>query len=122
MHACLLPLAEPPSPAVLKIGGKESDTVLLGAGFPSIPSKLVKEDGSFVEMQELLPEKLRAMEELDYSRPAKKVKMVRYTGVGAVFQSLCGHHYLKTLDRVPHLLSYQALILDAQREYPLDRL
>ena len=119
-----LPGSKSQHPAELATGEKESCIVLLGAGFAPIPSKLVKkiEEGNFVDMHELLPERLGAADESDQSRLAKnRGKMVtdilEWVRCFGLYVAIISRKYP---ERVPDLLSYQALILDAHKEYPGD--
>ena len=68
---------------------------LFGASLPPVLSNLVKriEEKKFIEMAELLPERLAAYTPDDDLTKASKSK------------------------RVPDLVGYQALIIDAQREH-----
>ena len=99
-------------------------TVLFGAGFPPVPSKLVKkiEAGDFIDMVELRPEGLGTMEDSAPGRSTKgKTKMIS----NILEWIRCFSLYVAILSRsaphrVPDLLSYQALIIEAQMEYPGD--
>ena len=99
-------------------------TVLFGAGFPPVPSKLVKkiEAGDFIDMAELRPEGLGMMEDSAPGRSTKgKTKMIS----NILEWIRCFSLYVAILSRsaphrIPHLLSYQALIIEAQMEYPGD--
>ena len=99
-------------------------TVLFGAGFPPVPSKLVKkiEAGDFIDMAKLRPEGLGTMEDSAPGRSTKgKTKMIS----NILEWIRCFSLYVAILSRsaphrVPDLLSYQALIIEAQMEYPGD--
>ena len=99
-------------------------TVLFGAGFPPVPSKLVKkiEAEDFIDMAELRPEGLGTMEDSAPGRSTKgKTKMIS----NILEWIRCFSLYVAILScsaphRVPDLLSYQALIIEAQMEYPGD--
>lgn len=115
---------QPPPPAGPSTVEAEPSVVLFGAGFPPIPTKLVTkiQEGNFVDMHELLPERLGATEDNEQSRPAKSkgrmvteiLEWVRCFGLYVAIISCSAPN------RVPDLLGYQALILDAQKEYPGD--
>ena len=105
---------------------RENDpgTVLFGAGFPPVPSKLVKkiEAGDFIDMAELRPEGLETMEDSAPGRSTKgKTKMIsnilEWIRCFSLYVAILSH---SAPHRVPDLLSYQALIIEAQMEYPGD--
>ena len=93
-------------------------------GSPPVPSKLVKkiEAGDFIDMAELRPEGLGTMEDSAPGRSTKgKTKMIS----NILEWIRCFSLYVAILSRsaphrVPDLLSYQALIIEAQMEYPGD--
>jgi len=78
--------------------------VTLRGGIPPIPAKLVKriQEGSFVEMAELLPEQLRNASLRDNLSKTTQVKFLfsgRYPRMGTVLQLLyCSHIPLPTTE------------------------
>ena len=93
------------------------------SGIPLIPSKLVKkiEEGNFVDMHELLPERLGAVDESNQGKAAKNMgKMVTSWSGCASLVCMWLSSPRRPL-RVPNLLGYQTLILGIQKEYPRDQ-
>ena len=97
----------------------KTSEVLFGAGLPPVPAKLVKriEDGEFIEMIELLPERL-AMSSVDdrLSKPKRRSiqNILEWVQCFGLYIAIISR---KEPARVPDLLGYQALIIDASREY-----
>ena len=100
----------------------ETPNSLVGEGFPPLPSKLVKriEGREFMEMAELLPERLLAYTSGDDHTKASKSKVKPVTNILDWIQAFGLYVVIilpKQLQRVPDLSEYQALIIDAQQEY-----
>lgn len=111
-HSLSLP-NEPPAP------------VHLGGGLPPIPSKLVKkiEEGHFIELAELLPERLSSYWENDDQNKSTKSKHKTVTSILEWMQ--CFGIYIAIISRKePHrvvdLLAYQHLVIQAHQEYKGD--
>ena len=91
----------------------ETRNSLFSAGLPPVLSNLVKR----IEMAELLPEWLAAYtpDDDDHTKASKsKVKLVTNTQAFGLYVAIISH---KQPQRVPDLVGYQALIIDAEREY-----
>ena len=99
---------------------KDDGSVLVGVSYPPVPNKLVKKirDGEFLETADLLPERLGADGDNDPVKSSKKRR-----GVTNILEWVrCFGLYISIIagsapERVPDLLSYQALIIDAYTEY-----
>lgn len=98
--------------------------VILGAGLAPVPSKLVQriQRGDFIEMSELLPERL-AVDPTSGDSAGSKSKKKLVTSILEWVQ--CFGLYTAIIsknhpERVPDLLAYQSLIIDAHREYKGD--
>ena len=106
---------------------KDIPPVTIGASLPPVPGKLVKriEAGNFIEMGELLPEWLGAAnvstDDDGFKAPKPKPRPV----TTILEWAQCFGIYVAVLsrtqpERVPDLLAYQALIIQAQVEYQGD--
>ena len=115
-----LGIQAPPNP-------KHPLPVTIGASLPPVPGKLVKriEAGYFIEMGELLPERLGAAnvgtDDDGFKAPKPKPRPV----TTILEWAQCFGIYVAVLsrtqpERVPDLLAYQALIIQAQVEYQGD--
>lgn len=104
---------------------EEPFSIYLGGGLPPVPGKLAKriEEGQFIEMTELLPERLSFQGELN--DPSKQVKF-KHKMVTDILEWLqCFGIYMAIISRKePHrvvdLLAYQHLIIQAHQEYQGD--
>ena len=96
---------------------------VFGAGRPPVPSKLVQriEQGEFIELSDLLPERL-ALGTADESAKGKAKKKIIPTILEWVqcFSLYTAIVSRKQPERVPDLLGYQSLIIDAHREFKGD--
>ena len=104
---------------------KESPPVHLGGGLPPVPSRLVKkiEEGQFVELAELLPERLSTYWENDDQSKSTKSKHKTVSNILEWVQ--CFSIYVAIISRKePHrvvdLLAYQHLVIQAHQEYQGD--
>ena len=106
---------------------KEVASVTIGAGIPPIPAKLVQriEAGNFIEMGELLPERLQITNtNTDVEGTiSSKAKYKPVTNI--IDWTQCFGLYVAVLsrsqpERVADLLGYQTLIIQAYREYDGD--
>ena len=101
---------------------KHSDVIYIGAALPPISGKLVKrvEQGSFIEMAELLPESLGHLT-IDDDQPA--TPKPRRRAISDIVEWLqCFGTYIAIVSRkqparVLDLLGYQSLIIQAYQEY-----
>ena len=102
---------------------KDDANVLVGTSYPPVPNKLIKKirDGEFIEMADLLPERLGAGGDNEPTKSTKKRKIVtnilEWVRCFGLYISIIAH---STPERVPDLLSYQAFIIDAYTEYQGD--
>ena len=110
----------PPIPS-----SKEPPSTHLGGGLPPVPGKLVKriEEGHFIEMGELLPERLSSHCEDEDQIKSTKPKRRAVTNILEWLQ--CFGIYIAIVSRKePHrvldLLAYQHLIIQAHQEYQGD--
>ena len=95
----------------------------LGGGIPPVPAKLVKriQEGSFIEMAELLPELLRNASLPDDINKSSKPKP---HSVGNIMEWVrCFSCYIAVISRsqpqrVVDLLGYQNLIITSHLEFP----
>ena len=99
---------------------KDDGNVLVGASYPPVPNKLVKRirDGEFIEMADLLPERLGAGGDNDPVKSSKKWRTV--TNIlewVRCFGPCISIIACSAPESMPDLLSYQALIIDAYTEY-----
>jgi len=103
--------------------GSEASAMSLRGGLPPIPAKLVKriQDGSFVEMSELLPDFLRRASLPD--EISKSLKP-RPQSVGNIVEWVrCFGSYIAVISRSqPHrvadLLGYQNLVITSHLDFP----
>ena len=102
------------------MGNRDTGSVLLGTSYPPVPCKLVKKitDGEFVEMADLLPDKLASSGDNDLTKSSKKRRIV----TDIIEWVRCFGLYISIIsqrapERVSDLLGYQALIIDAYTEY-----
>ena len=105
---------------------KDPNVIHIGAALPPISGKLIKriEQGSFIEMTELLPESLgHLVTDDDQSAVSKPPK--RRIVLGIVEWLQCFGTYIAIISRkqptrVIDLLGYQSLIIQAYQEYQGD--
>lgn len=102
----------------------KASQAILGAGLPPVPSKLVRriECGEFIELSELLPEKLSfdvAEEDSGKGKSKKKLitSILEWVQCFSLYTAIISQ---KQPERVPDLLGYQSLIIDAHREFKGD--
>lgn len=114
-----LPNQDSPFPSLLS---KDPTSIHLGGGLPPVPGKLAKkiEQGHFIEMAELLPERLSSHCDIDDQNKATKPKHKVITSILEWMQ--CFGIYVAVISRKePHrvvdLLGYQHLIIQAYQEY-----
>ena len=98
---------------------------IFGAGLPLVPSKLVQkiESGQFIEIAELLPEK-QAFSEFEEDADKGKGKKRLVTSILDWVQ--CFSLYMAIIsrkhpERVPNLLGYKSLIINAQQQFRGDQ-
>ena len=107
---------------------RRSSAILLGAGLPPIPAKLVSriEAGEFIEMAELLPDRLdptRALfiDESDQQKTHRRRKPVtnilEWAQCFAIYTAVLCRKYPQKL---PDMLSYLILIVQTHMEYEGD--
>lgn len=110
-------------PSVPSSSQPNTSQAVLGAGWPPVPSKLVQriEEGEFIELSDLLPERL-AFGTVDESAKGKTKKKIIPTILEWVqcFSLYTAIVSRKQPERVPDLLGYQSLIIDAHREFKGD--
>ena len=116
-HLDLTELTHPTIPT--SYPNKSSPPVLISSGLPPVPAKLVKriQQGSFVEMVELLPETLSSPEYAPDNEPAgQKQKRREVTNIinwvqcfGVFIAIVCR----KEPSRISDLIGYQNLIIQA---------
>ena len=104
--------------------GHPASSVTLGAGlYTPVPSRLVAkiESGEFIDMGELLPDRVGT------SRPEDlgKVLPKRRTVAGILEWIKCFNVYMAVISckepgRIPDLLAYETLIIEAHMEYSGD--
>ena len=97
-------------------------TVSIGAGRPPVPAKLVQkiESGVFVEMAELLPERLGVLctDDDAKQRPKKRsLSILEWLQCYAVYVAVVTN---KQPERIPDLMGYQSLVIEAYTEYKND--
>ena len=109
------------------INPKDIPPVTVGASLPPVPGKLVKriQAGHFIEMGELLPERLGAASMGSDDEGFKTLK-AKHRPVTTILEwAQCFGIYVAVISRtqpkrVPDLLAYQALVIQAQLEYQGD--
>ena len=99
----------------------------IAAGLPPVPKKLVSiiEAGEFIEMAELLPDRMgtagtrTGKDQSRVSRPRRKVvtNILEWVERFAIYVAVVSR---KQPQRVPEMLGYLILILDAHMEYAGD--
>ena len=97
-------------------------TVSIGAGRPPVPAKLVQkiESGVFVEMAELLPERLGVLctDDDAKQRPKKRsLSILEWLQCYAVYVAVVTNNLP---ERIPDLMGYQSLVIEAYTEYKND--
>ena len=102
---------------------RDNANILVGMSYPPVPNKLIKKirDGEFIEMADLLPERLGAGGDNEPTKSTKKRKIV--TNILEWVRCFGLHISIiarSTPERVPDLLSYQALIINSYTEYQGD--
>ena len=103
---------------------KDNPPVTIGTSLPPVPGKLVKtiEAGHFIEMGELLPERL-GVANMSTDDEGFKIPKPKHRPVTTILEwAQCFGIYVAVISRtqpkqVPDLLAYQALIIQAQLEY-----
>ena len=102
---------------------KDDANVLVGTTYPPVPNKLIKKirDGEFIEIADLLPKRLGAGGDIEPTKSTKKRKIVtnilEWVRCFGLYVSIIAR---STPEKVPDLLSHQALIIDAYTEYQGD--
>ena len=101
--------------------------VMIGAGLPPIPAKLVSkiEAGEFVDMVELLPDRFGIAKSRPGDESARPSKHKQRTVTTILEWIQCFSIYLAVIakkqpQRIPDLLAYQTLIIESQLEYQSD--
>ena len=99
----------------------DTPIAIFGAGLPPVPSKLLQkiESMQFIEIAELLLEKLAFSE---FEEDADKGKGKKRLVTSILNWAQCFSPYAAIIsrkhpERVPDLLGYQSLIIDAQRQF-----
>ena len=107
-------------PRTSSMGNSDTGSALLGTSYPPVPCKLVKKitDGEFVEMADLLLDKLASSGDNELTKSSKKRRIV----TDIIEWVRCFGLYISIIsqsapERVSDLLGYQALIIDAYTEY-----
>ena len=100
-------------------GGKSTPPVMISPGLPPIPAKLVKriQDGLYVEMSELLPDKLTSAEyntgeehTVTQKQKLKVLSIMEWVQAFGIFIAILFH---TAPDRIADLMGYQQLIIQA---------
>ena len=101
--------------------------ISIGQGLPPVPKKLVNkiESGEYLDMAELLPDRLGSYRSLTLEDKGGVPKSKRRAVTNILEWIQCFSIYiaiiaLKHPDRVPDLLGYQSLIIDASIQYEGD--
>ena len=112
------------------IAASSQDTtqaVFIGQGLPPVPKKLASkiESGEFVDMSELLPDRLGCSRTLTPEDKSGGTKSKKRAVANILEWIKCFSVYIaiiaqKNPDRVPDLLGYQSLIIDASIQYDGD--
>ena len=93
----------------------------IGAGRPPVPTKLVQkiESGAFVDMVELLPERLDTADSEDtrLKRKKRSLSILEWLQCYAVYVAVVAR---KQPARLTDLMGYQSLIIEANMEYKND--
>ena len=121
-------LGESVLPSTRTVGGPITDCqVMIGAGLPPIPAKLVSkiEAGEFVDMAELLPDRFGIAKSRPGDESAQPSKHKQRTVTTILKWIQCFSIYLAVIakkqpQRIPDLLAYQTLIIESQLEYQGD--
>ena len=100
----------------------DAQNVSIGAGRPPVPTKLMNkiESGVFVEMAELLPERLGVLGTDDDAKqkPKKRsLSILEWLQCYAVYVAVISK---KQPERIPDLMGYQSLVIEAYMEYKND--
>jgi len=94
---------------------------LLGAGLPPIPAKIVSriEAGEFIEMAELLPERLDPTRSLFIDEPEASKTHKRHKTVTSILEWTQCHIYRNTLQEIPREIARYAKLsyLDNSESY-----
>ena len=97
-----------------------TNSVSLGSGLPPVPSKLVAkiEAGEFIDMGELLPYRVGISRPEDTGRALPR----HHTVSGILEWIKCFNVYMAVISRkqpgrIPTLLAYETLIIEAHMEY-----
>ena len=101
--------------------------VFIGQGLPPVPKKLASriESGEFVDMSELLPDRLGCSkasisEDKSWGTKSKKRAVANILEWIQCFSIYIAIVAQKSPERIPDLLGYQALIIDASIQYDGD--
>ena len=101
----------------------QANTVALEGGLPPVPSKLVTriEAGEFIDMGELLPDRVGISRPDDTGKASTK----RYNVSGILERIKCFNVYMAVISikqpgRIPDLLAYETMIIEAHMEYSGD--
>ena len=104
-----------------------NDCVSVGAGLPPVPAKLVSkiEAGEFIDMGELIPDRLGVARSFSNEEAGKVAKQKRRVVASIMEWVQCFGIYIAVISRkqphrVPDLLGYQTLIIEAYLEYQGD--
>lgn len=103
-------------------GGSDTGSVLFWTNSPPVLYKLVKiSEGEFIEMADLLPDKLASFGDSESTKPTKKRKIVtnilEWVRCFSLYVSIISRN---SPERVSDLLGYQMVIIDAYNEYQGD--
>ena len=97
--------------------------MLLSCGLPPVPARLVKriQDGVFIEMPKLLPEKLNSAEcnagnntAGQKQKPPEVIAILQWVQCFRLYTAIVSH---AKPERIADLLGYQQLILHASQHY-----
>ena len=95
--------------------------VSIGAGRPPVPTKLMKiESGVFIEMAELLPERLGVLGTDDDAKQKPKkwsLSILEWLQCYAVYVAVISK---KQPEQIPDLKGYQSLVIEAYMKYKND--
>ena len=99
----------------------EVQSISNGAGRPPVPAKLVNkiESGAYVDMVELLPERLDTTdsEDVKLKRKKRSLSILEWLQCYAVYVTVVAR---KQPTRLADLMGYQSLIIEAHMEYKND--
>ena len=96
-----------------------SSSMSIGAGRPPVPMRLAKKivAGAFIEMSDLLPERLGISRRRDDHRSKHSTRSLSILQCFSSYVTVVSRHHP---ERIPDLMGYQSLIIDASMEYKGD--